>query len=141
MKLIAIGIETPGQSEFIFDTLREAVEHERVALEDAAYAGPDGVVHLKGRTKRMFGEKIDDAQVRAKQPWVFALGAADQVDAVSQRVRTVSKGDIKTYDVDGDTYAETTGVEATYELNADESSLAADADFLPLEGIHQRRMG
>jgi hypothetical protein len=140
MKLIAIGIETPDQSEFIFETLRDAHEKQRVVLEDAAYATDDGVVHVKGRTKRLFGEKIDDDQVKAKRPWVFALGEPEQMDAISRRVRTVSNGDIRTYDVAGDTFTETTGSDATYELSGDEAALAADADALPLEGFHQRRM-
>src|SRR5205085_2363066 len=85
MKLIAIGIDTPDQSQFIFDTLREAVEHERVVLEDGSYAGAEGIVHLKGRTQRMFGDQIDEALRSALllRALIFALGHLEAVAAAA----------------------------------------------------------
>jgi hypothetical protein len=133
MKLIAIQTEDAGQGEFIFGAIDDAVAAERASLDDVALVeiedGGVKVRHTKSWFGRIFGG-IDDGQAKrlhAKGPagggLVLALGAPATVDAVALRIRTVTRGEMHTYEVDGDELRELTGQDATYALEDTEGAL------------------
>jgi hypothetical protein len=140
MKLIAIQTDNPQQGRFVFTAIEEATVSERVQLTDMVLASDEGhglaVHHLRGWFSRMFGESIDDgrarriaAQAAPGSAFVFALGAEDQVEAVARRVRTLTDGAIRTFDVEGDALHETTGRDATYELQDTESARLSEPEI------------
>jgi hypothetical protein len=144
MKLIAIQTENAGQGEFIFGALQDAVAAERASLDDAVLVEhEDGglkLMHTKSWFGRIFGG-IDDAQAKrlhAKGPTggalVLALGAPATVEAVARRIRTVTRGDLHTFEVDGDELRELTGADATYGLEDTEGALLEEPGATFAEG-------
>jgi hypothetical protein len=129
MKLIGIATDTPQQGRFVFRAIGEAAAAKRVDLADAVLVSGGAVHHLKGRLSRLFGSGIDDsharrlaAQAAADSSLVLVLGADAEVEAVALRLRTITDGALRTFDVDGDQLRETTGRDATYELQDTESA-------------------
>ena len=133
MKLIAIQTESADQGEFIFGAIQDAVAAERASLDDAVLVEPEGgglkLTHTKSWFGRIFGG-IDDGRAKrlhAKGPeggaLVLALGAPATVDAVARRVRTVTRGDMHTFEVDGEELRELTGQDATYAVEDTEGAL------------------
>jgi hypothetical protein len=130
VKLIAVGTDTSQQGNFVFTSLQEAVAKGRFQLDDIALAHRQGddvhIDHTKGRLSRTFGSGIDDDRVKrvfAANPesvgYVFALGDENIVDAIARRVRTLTKGDMKTYDVEDASLIETIATDETYALSED----------------------
>jgi hypothetical protein len=133
MKLIAIQTDNAQQGRFVFTAIEEAAVLKRVNLTDVVLACDEGngleVHHLKGWFGRMFGEGIDDKRARriAEQvdpgaALVFALGAEEEVEGVARRVRTLTDGAIRTFDVEDEALRETTARDASYELQDTESA-------------------
>jgi hypothetical protein len=141
MKLIAVATENEDQAQFVYTALQEARAKGRVRLDDVALASRDtgghvNVSHTKGRVSRMFGSGIDEKDVRqvlATAPgpvYVFALGAEENVDAVTRRVNTVTRGSMKTYDVEGGTLTRTTEQDATFALSGETAALLEDSEAI-----------
>jgi hypothetical protein len=144
MKLIAIQTDNAGQGEFIFGALQDAVAAERATLDDAALVEPDGgglkVMHTKSWFGRIFGG-IDDGKAKrlhAKGPaggaLVLALGAPATVEAVARRIRTVTRGDMHTFEVDGEELRELTGQDATYAVDEAAGALVEEPGATFAEG-------
>jgi hypothetical protein len=134
MKLIAIQASDASQGEFIFGAVQDALATERAFFDDAALVLTDAegvhITHTKGRFGRMFGSGIADDQAKrilAQGPaggaLVLALGAPEAVDALALRARTITKGDLHTFEVVGDELRELTGQDATYALDDSASAL------------------
>jgi hypothetical protein len=128
MKLIAIQAANASQGEFIFGALQDALATERAYFDDAALLTTDAegvhITHTKGWFGRTFGSGINDAQAKrvlAQGPGggavVLALGAPEAVDALARRARTLTKGDLHTFEVVGDELREESGEDATYALD------------------------
>jgi hypothetical protein len=147
MKLIAVATDNQDQAQFVLTSLQEAEAKGRMTLEDVALVRGAEVTHTKGRVSRMLGKGIEDDQVKRistlhpdVDTFVFALGPAKDVDAVARRVRTVTKGEMRTFAVDGDDLAETTERDETFELEEGGSALLEEPGVAFQEGNlpHQR---
>jgi hypothetical protein len=121
MKLIAIQTDNAEQGAFIYGAIQDAIAAERGSLDDVALATPDDVSHTKSWFGRIFGAGIDDGTARRVQAQgkpggasVLMLGSPEVVDATARRVRTITRGDLHTFEVDGDQLRELTGQDATF---------------------------
>jgi hypothetical protein len=140
MKLIAIQTDNPQRGRFVFTAIEEAAVSKRIRLSDVVLVCDEGqgltVHHLRGWFSRIFGDGIDDGRARRiaaeaspGSAFVFALGPEDQVEAVSRRVRTLTDGALRTFDVEGDQLLETTARDATYELQDTESARLSEPEI------------
>jgi hypothetical protein len=141
MKLIAIQTDNADQGAFIYGAIQDAVAAERGSLDDVVLATPDEVSHTKSWFGRLFGAGIDDGTAKRVQSQgkpggasVLMLGSPEMVDATARRVRTVTRGDMHTFEVDGDQLRELTGQDATYALEDETGALLEEPGTAFAEG-------
>ena len=114
MKIIGIKAETRQQGQFVFDSLNEAVEKKRVALDDVVLvdSDEDGKVTLHQTTDKGLGSRfrdrgLDDKMMKRageglgeNRAIVFGLGADASIDAVVAKVNEVTGGALQMFVVD-----------------------------------------
>jgi hypothetical protein len=139
-KVLAIRATDRGQGEFVVTSLHEAAENKRIELDDIALIShdPEGKLELHKTSGRFHRHKIDDgllkrvgAQVAPPEVIVLAKGDDAMIDAVGARVRTLTGGDMKTYEVADGELREVTGTESTFALSDHEGLLRESSDDLP----------
>ncbi len=140
-KVLAIRAPGRDQGEFVLASLHEAAEKKRIELDDVALVShdDDGKVELHKTTGRFHRHKLDDSVLKQvasliESPVAMVLAKGDDaiVDAVGARVRTLTDGDLKTYEVvDGELH-EITGTAGSLELPDEEGLLRESADELPM---------
>ena len=140
-----LAIKAPGrdQGEFVLTSLHEAVEKKRVELDDIALVShdPDGKLEYHKTSGRFHRHKLDESvlrhvgnQIEFPDAMVLAKGDDAAIDAVGARVRAVTGGDMKTYEVSGDDtleLVEVTGTDGSIALGDDEGLLREAAEDLP----------
>src|SRR3954447_3665059 len=140
-KVLAIRASGRDQGEFVVTSLHEAAEKKRIELDDIALIShdPEGKLELHKTSGRFHRHKIDDAvlkgvgaQIAPPDVIVLAKGDDAMIDAVGARVRTLTGGDLKTYEVAGGELHEVTGTEGTFALSDDEGLLRESSDDLPM---------
>ena len=135
-KVLAIRAPTRDQGEFVLTSLHEAAEKKRVALDDLALVK----LELHKTSGRFHRHKIDDAvlrhvgdQIEPPDAIVLTQGDDATMDAVGARVRAITGGDMKTYEVADGELHEVTGIsEGSIALADDEGLLRESADDLPM---------
>jgi len=139
-KVLAIRAPGRGQGEFVVTSLHEAAEKKRIELDDIALIShdPEGNLELHKTSGRFHRHKIDHAvlkhvgeQIAPPEVIVLAKGDDATIDAVGARVRTLTEGDMKTYEVADGELHEVTGTEGTFALPDDEGLLREASDDLP----------
>jgi hypothetical protein len=139
-KVLAIRAPGRDQGEFVLTSLHEAAEKKRIALDDIALVSHDakGKLELHKTSGRFHRHKIDDAvlrsvgeQIAAPDAIVLAQGDDATIDAVGARVRALTGGDMKTYEVADGELHEVTGTNASIALSDDEGLLRENAVDLP----------
>ena len=139
-KVLAIRASGRGQGEFVVTSLHEAAENKRIELDDIALIShdPEGKLELHKTSGRFHRHKIDDAvlkqvgeQVAPPDVIVLAKGDDATIDAVGARVRTLTEGDMKTYEVADGELHEVTGTDGSFALPDDEGLLREASDDLP----------
>jgi len=140
-KVLAIRASGRGQGEFIVTSLHEAAENKRIELDDIALIShdPEGKLELHKTSGRFHRHKIDEAvlkhvgeQIAPPDVIVLAKGDDATIDAVGARVRTLTDGDMKTYEVADGELHEVTGTEGSFALPDDEGLLREASDELPM---------
>lgn len=140
-KVLAIKAPSRDQGEFVLTSLHDAAEKERIELDDIALVShdPDGKLELHKTSGRFHRHKIDDAVLKrvgeliaAPDAIVLAQGDDATIDAVGARVRALTKGDMKTYEVVDGELQEVTGTDAAIALPDDEGLLREAAADLPM---------
>ncbi|MFL5928417.1 MAG: hypothetical protein ACJ77E_15915 [Gaiellaceae bacterium] len=137
-----LAIKAPGrdQGEFVLASLHDAAESKRIDLDDIALVShdPDGKLELHKTSGRFHRHRIDDAVMKrvgeliaAPDAIVLAQGDDATIDAVGARVRALTRGDLKTYEVADGVLHEVTGTDASIELPDDEGLLREAAVDLP----------
>jgi uncharacterized membrane protein len=147
-KVLAVRAPTHDQGEFVLSSLHEAVEKKRIQLDDIALVSHDaeGKLELHKTSGRFHRHRIDDAvlrhvgdQLAFPEAMVLAQGDDGTIDAVGARVRAITGGDMKTYEVAGDELLElreVTGTDGSIALADDEGLLReASDDFSMPTGI------
>jgi hypothetical protein len=139
-KVLAIRAPGRDQGEFVLTSLHEAVEKKRIALDDIALVShdPKGKLELHKTSGRFHRHKIDDAvlkrvgeQIAPPDAIVLAQGDDATIDAVGARVRSLTRGDMKTYEVADGELHEVTGTDASIALPDDEGLLREASVDLP----------
>ena len=139
-KVLAIRAPGRDQGEFVLTSLHEAAEKKRIVLDDIALVShdPNGKLELHKTSGRFHRHKIDDAllkrvgeQIAPPDAIVLAQGDDATIDAVGARVRALTGGDMKTYDVADGELQEVTGTDASVALPDDEGLLREAAIDLP----------
>ena len=140
-KVLAIKASGRGQGEFVVTSLHEAAENKRIELDDIALIShdPEGKLELHKTSGRFHRHKIDDAVLKhvgeqVAPPHVIVLAKGDDatIDAVGARVRTLTEGDMKTYEVADGELHEVTGTDGSFALSDDEGLLREASDELPM---------
>ena len=140
-KVLAIRASGRGQGEFVVTSLHEAAENKRIELDDIALIShdPEGKLELHKTSGRFHRHKIDEAvlkhvgeQIAPPDVIVLAKGDDATIDAVGARVRTLTDGDMKTYEVADGELHEVTGTEGSFALPDDEGLLREASDELPM---------
>src|SRR3954453_16721403 len=135
-KVLAIRAPGRDQGEFVLTSLHEAAEKKRIQLDDNALVShdPDGKLELHKTSGRFHRHNIDDAVLRrvgelisAPDAVVLAQGDDATIAAVGARVRALTKGDLKTYEVADGELREVTGTDASIALPDDEGLLRESA--------------
>jgi len=147
-KVLAIRAPGRDQGEFVLASLHEATEKKRIELDDIALVShdADGKLELHKTSGRFHRHRIDDAVLRHvgdqlvfPEAMVLAQGDDGTIDAVGARVRAITGGDMKTYEVAGDELLElreVTGTDGSIALADDEGLLReASDDFSMPTGI------
>jgi hypothetical protein len=142
MKLLAIRTATRDQGEFALASLHDAVDMDRVKLEDVAMVSvaPDGTTEMH-RTKGLFHRHAIEKSLLERlahvidpgEALVIVSGPDSQVDAVGARARALTRGDMRTYDIEGDTLTEVTGTDAPIELENADGLLVEASDGIPVQ--------
>ena len=143
-KVLAVRAPTHDQGEFVLSSLHDAVEKKRIELDDIALVShdADGKLELHKTSGRFHRHRIDDAvlrhvgdQIEPPDAMVLAQGDDDTIDRVGQRVRAITGGDMKTYEVAGDELLElreVTGTDGSIALADDEGLLREASDSLAM---------
>src|SRR4051794_3487197 len=114
---------------------------KRIELDDTALLphAPGGRVEVHKRSARFHRHKIDHAvlkhvgeQIAPPDVIVLAKGDDAVIDAVGARVRTLTDGEMKTYEVADGELHEVTGTESSFALPDDEGLLRESSDDLPM---------
>lgn len=125
----------------MLSSLHEAVEKKRIELDDIALVShdPEGKVELHKTSGRFHRRKLDGEvlrqvadQIEFPDAVVLAQGDDAAVDAVGARVRALTGGDMRTYEVDGGELHEVTGSAGFVALPDDEGLLREASDELPV---------
>jgi len=139
-KLLAIRAPGRDQGEFVLTSLHEAAEKKRIELDDIALVShdPDGKLELHKTSGRFHRNKIDDAVLKrmgelvaSPDAIVLAKGDDATIDAVGERVRALTGGDLKTYEVADGELHEVTGTDGSIALPDEEGLLREAAVDLP----------
>jgi uncharacterized membrane protein len=139
-KVLAIRAPGRDQGEFVLTSLHEAAEKKRIVLDDIALVShdPNGKLELHKTSGRFHRHKIDDAilkgvgeQIAPPDAIVLAQGDDATIDAVGARVRALTGGDMKTYEVADGELHEVTGTDASVALPDEEGLLREAAIDLP----------
>jgi hypothetical protein len=139
-KVLAIRAPGRDQGEFVLTSLHEAAEQKRITLDDIALVShdPNGKLEMHKTSGRFHRHKIDDALLRrvgelvaAPDAIVLAQGDDATIDAVGERVRALTGGDMKTYEVADGELHEVTGTDAAIALPDEEGLLREAAIDLP----------
>jgi hypothetical protein len=110
-KVLAVRAPSHDQGEFVLSSLHDAVEKKRIELDDIALVShdADGKLELHKTSGHFHRHRIDDAvlrhvgdQIEFPDAMVLAQGDDDTINRVGQRVRAITGGDMKTYEVAGD---------------------------------------
>jgi hypothetical protein len=140
-KVLAITAPGRDQGEFVLTSLHDAAEHRRIELDDLALVShdPDGKLELHKTSGRFHRHKIDDAVLKrvgelivAPDAIVLAQGDDATIDAVGARVRALTSGDLKTYEVADGELQEVTGTDASIAFPDDEGLLREAVADLPM---------
>ncbi len=142
MKVLAIRTATREQGEFVLASLHDAVDMDRVKLDDVAMVSvaADGTVEMH-RTTGLFHrhaieksllERLADA-LEPGEAMAVLQGDPGQVDAVGARARALSSGDWKTYEVTDAGLAEVTGTDTPIELDDAEGLLVEASVEIPVQ--------
>ena len=140
-KVLAIRASGRGQGEFVVTSLHEAAENKRIELDDIALIShdPEGKLELHKTSGRFHRHKIDEAvlkhvgeQIAPPDVIVLAKGDDATIDAVGARVRTLTDGDMKTYEVADGELHEVTGTDGSFALPDDEGLLREASDEQPM---------
>ena len=143
-KVLAVRAPSHDQGEFVLTSLHEAAEKKRIVLDDIALVShdPNGKLELHKTSGRFHRHRIDDAvlrhvgdQIEFPNAMVLAQGDDDTIDRVGQRVRAITGGDMKTYEVAGDELLElreVTGTDGSIALADDEGLLREASDSLAM---------
>jgi hypothetical protein len=147
-KVLAIRAPGRDQGEFVLASLHDAAENKRIELDDIALVShdPGGKLELHKTSGRFHRHKIDDAVLRrvgeliaAPDAIVLAQGDDATIDAVGARVRALTSGDLKTYEVADGELHEVTGTDASVAVIDDEGLLReAAVDLSPPTAIMVR---
>ena len=139
-KVLAIRAPGRDQGEFVLASLHDAAENKRIELDDIALVShdPDGKLELHKTSGRFHRHKIDDAVLKrvgeliaAPDAIVLAQGNDAMIDTVGARVRALTRGDLKTYEVADGELHEVTGTDGSVALPDDEGLLRENAVDLP----------
>ena len=139
-KVLAIKTSGRDQGEFVVTSLHAAAEMKRIELDDIALIShdPEGKLELHKTSGRFHRHKIDDSvlkhvgeQIAPPDVIVLAKGDDAMIDAVGARVRTLTDGDMKTYEVADGELNEVTGTESSFALPDDEGLLSENSADLP----------
>jgi hypothetical protein len=142
VKVIAITTQTRNQAEFVLASLHDGVEQKRFALDDLAMASKDGQgnIELHKRHGWLHRNTIGGALLKQSEALigpgeavVLAEGADETIDAVGDRVRSLTDGDMKTYDLRPDGADEVTGMSGNLALADHDGLLRESADVIPLQ--------
>jgi len=148
-KVLAIRAPGRDQGEFVLTSLHEAAEKKRIVLDDIALVSHDatGKLELHKTSGRFHRHKIDDAvlrrvgeQIAPPDAIVLAQGDDAMIDAVGARVRALTHGDMKTYEVADGELHEVTGTDASIALPDDEGLLREASVDLPSPNAIMVRM-
>ena len=140
-KVLAIRAPGRDQGEFVLSSLHDAAENQRIALDDIALVShdPHGKLELHKTSGHFHRHKLDHAVLKrvgeliaAPEAIVLAQGDDATIDAVGARVRALTKGDMKTYEVVDGELQEVTGTDAAIALPDDEGLLREAAADLPM---------
>ena len=143
-KVLAVRAPTHDQGEFVLSSLHDAVARKRIELDDIALVSHDaeGKLELHKTSGRFHRHRIDDSvlrhvgdQLEYPAAMVLAQGDDSTIDAVGARVRALTGGDLKTYEVAGDELLElreVTGSDGSIALADDEGLLREASDSLAM---------
>jgi hypothetical protein len=143
-KVLAIRAPSHDDGEFVLSSIHDAVEKKRIELDDIALVShdADGKLELHKTSGRFHRHRIDDAvlrhvgaQLELPDAMVLAQGDDATIDAVGSRVRAITGGDMKTYEVtDGELLElrEVTGTDGSIALADDEGLLREASDDLSM---------
>ena len=142
MKVLALRTATRQAGEFALASLHDAVDMDRVKLDDVAMVSvaADGTTEMH-RTKGVFHHHVIEKsllerlshEIEPGEALVLARGADDQVDAVGARARALTRGDMRTYDVTDAGLVEVTGAGAAIELDDGDGLLVEASDGIPVQ--------
>jgi hypothetical protein len=139
---MAIKTQTRDQAEFVLASLHDGVEQQRFALDDLAMAfkNASGQPELRKRHGWLHRHTIDAPLLKEStnliepgEAVVVIKGDGDMVDAVGLRVRTITDGEMKTYELGPNGANEVTGTGGSLELVDAEGLLREAADPLPVQ--------
>jgi hypothetical protein len=143
VKVIAIKTQTRDQAEFVLASLHDAVDQGRIKLDDLAVALKDSSgdtelhKHHSWLHRNAIGKDVLEQSVTLIGPGegaVLARGADETIDAVGDRVRSLTDGDMKTFEIGPDGINEVTGASGSLALEDHEGLLRDAADPIPLQG-------
>jgi hypothetical protein len=141
VKVIAITTQSRDQAEFVLGALHDAVDQGRIKLDDLAVALKDASggtelhkhhswLHRKTVSKELLEQS--ETLLGPGEAAVLALGADDTIDAVGDRVRALSEGDMKTFEIGPDGISEVTGTTGSPAPADQEGLLRGLADPIPM---------
>ena len=142
MKLLAIRTATREQGEFALASLHDAVDMDRVELDDIAMVSvaadgeqtmhrSSGLFHRHAIEKSLLGKLAHE--IEPGEALVVIRGAEAQVDAVGARARALTRGDMRTYEVTDDGLVEVTGTDAVIEIDDASGLLVEASDGIPVQ--------
>jgi hypothetical protein len=142
MKELAIRTTTRAQGEFALASLHDAVDMDRVKLDDVAMVSvaADGTTEMHRTTGVFHRHAIEKKElerlaheIEPGEALVILRGPDEQVDAVGARARALTRGDMRTYEVTGDGLTEVTGTGAAIELEDASGLLVEASDGIPVQ--------
>jgi hypothetical protein len=142
VKVIAIKTQTRDQAEFVLASLHDGVDQKRFKLDDLAVAFKDqsgdtelhkhhGWLHRNAIGMDLLEQSV--TLIGPGEAVVLVQGADDTIDAVGDRVRSLTDGDMKTFEIGSDGINEVTGASGSLALADHEGLLRESADSIPLE--------
>lgn len=142
MKDLAIRTTTRQQGDFALASLHDAVDMDRVELDDIAMVSiaADGTTEMHHSTglfhRHAIGKSELERLAREIEPGealVVIRGPDAQVDAVGARARSLTRGDMRTYEIADGKLTEVTGTHAAIELVDAEGLLVEASDGIPVQ--------